>query len=191
MEYKLFNSDGKTFFDFRSRPESRCEGFTVSYLDDGTSVMSGDYGCLCWKRGSSKDYGFPDKHTNSGYFSEKVTIAEDRLRIKTWDPELAEKEIKKHFKDVIAESDDKEENARIRQFVRDLSLSSDWYTDTEFCVIGENEMLEQLNEFNPQGDWTDGHIFGERYTDRFVFQFECLKSVSEQILQRVKEEGTK
>jgi hypothetical protein len=46
VEYNLFNTDGKTFFDFRSDPESRCEGFTLSFLDDGTVVMSGDYGCL-------------------------------------------------------------------------------------------------------------------------------------------------
>ena len=106
-EYKLINTDRKTFFDFRSNPNSRCEGFTVSYLDDGTVVMSGDYGCLCWKRNYHhstgefvRDYGFPNKETGINYFVEKINQFGIPQKIKEWNKEEAIKMFEERYKEL-------------------------------------------------------------------------------------------
>lgn len=170
-EYKLFNTDGKTFFDFRSDPTSRCEGFTVSYLDDGTVVMSGDYGTLCWKReyNGRKDYGFPNKETNIGYFAEKICQWGVKQEIKEFD--------KEHYLENIKDSygDDKQ----WKEF------------EEEYSWIEENnawECHEVATKF-----FTDAwECEDSKYTDQFLYMFEKLKSVSDQIIEAVKlcrEEG--
>jgi hypothetical protein len=71
----LSKREGNQFY-FKENPESICESFMISYLIDGTCVMSGDFGCLCWKRScfpKQPDYGFPSKETSIGYFAEKIS----------------------------------------------------------------------------------------------------------------------
>lgn len=164
-EYKLFNTDGKTFFDFRSNPDSRCEGFTVSYLDDGTVCMSGDYGCLCWKReyNGRKDYGFPSKETGINYFAEKVC---------QWGvPQKIEEYNKATFLENLKESYGDEEN--FDKF------------EEEFDSIDEND---EWRARELASEWfTDSfETHSDKYTNQFKWNFERLQSVSDQIWEAVK-----
>lgn len=176
-EYKLFNTDGKTFFDFRSNPDSRCEGFTLSYLDDGTVVLSGDYGTLCWKRNYhhaegdfDRDYGFPNKETNIGYFAEKVCQFGIGQKIEEWSKEKAIEEIKEYLKD------DKEVLDKI---LDDAECLEEW-EDQKFREI--------VSEHDENGEYYE---IGIQYTYHFKFVFELLKSVSEQVWEEVKKAEVK
>jgi hypothetical protein len=185
-EFKL-HSKGENWFHFRADPDSICESFSISYLHDGTVIMSGDYGTLSWKRQcfpERPDYGFPGEGTNIGYFAEKVHICESIQRIKFWEPELARKELGGHF-ELIADAETESEKAELKEFLENMDISDD-YSNPEMSVVGEAKMYDQLNEFASNGDWCGCH-FGERYTDHFKFQFECLKSVSNLILKEVEE----
>lgn len=203
--YKLFNTDGKTFFDFRSDPQSRCEGFTLSYLDDGTVVMSGDYGTLCWKRNYhhaedkefDRDYGFPNKETNIGYFAEKVCQFGIRQEIKDWDEERAKKEAEEQlfsdFSITKEEADnwsnalfhkeeiltgDKEKKNKVLDFLDGVSFNS------------EEDMNSKLRDLDNDLGWGYDlweYNFGEDYTYHFKFIFEVLQSISEQVWKAVKE----
>jgi len=181
-EYKLFNTDGKTFFDFRSNPESRCEGFTLSFLDDGTVVMSGDYGTLCWKRNYhhegdkdfNRDYGFPDDKTNIGYFAEKVCQFGIRQKIIVWNKEEAIKEVEYHI-----DKDDEKAMEKLANFKQDMEL------------VGEDEQYEFLKSINENFEDVELLSCGEVYSDEFKFRFEILKSVSKQILEAVNKEKNK
>lgn len=177
-KYNLFNTDGETFFDFRSNPESRCEGFTVSFLDDGTVVMSGDYGCLCWKRNYNhegkkefnRDYGFPNKETGIGYFAEKVNQFGIPQKIEEWNKELAITELKEEAKNY--EFENKEE-------YKDALEEIEWleeYQDQKFWDI----ISDKLNDCDL---WECR--FGQRYTSQFKFIFNILQGVSKQILNAV------
>ncbi len=95
-DYKL-HSRGENWFHFRKDLNSVMESFSITYCHDGTVVMTGDYGCLVWRReyfSDRVDYGFPSKETWIGYFAEKVVRAEDDQNIKFWKRELAAEEIK-------------------------------------------------------------------------------------------------
>jgi len=160
-KYKLFNTDGKTFFEFRSNPKSICEGFTVSYLDDGTVCMSGDYGTLCWKRyehGERYDYAFPSKETNISYFAEKVCQWGVKQQIEEFDKETFLESIKDNY----GEEDNYEEFLDDIKYIEENNewefrkKASDYFTDSWECK-------------------------GNKYTDSFVFMFKLLQSVSEQV----------
>lgn len=74
-KFKLTKREGNQFY-FQENPKTICFSFLVSYLIDGTCVISGDLGCLTWKRNcfpEELDYGFPNEETNIGYFAEKVS----------------------------------------------------------------------------------------------------------------------
>ena len=88
-KFKLTKREGNQFY-FQEKEGTICFSFLVSYLIDGTCVMSGDLGCLTWKRNcfpKELDYGFPNKDTGISYFAEKVSqhnipqIIEDKHRI--------------------------------------------------------------------------------------------------------------
>lgn len=162
MEYKLFNTDGKTFFDFRSNPDSRCEGFTVSYLDDGTTVMSGDYGTLCWNRYNKNDYGFPSKETGISYFAEKVCNWGVKQVIEEYNKETFFNNLKENYGD-----------------------ETDWKDfEEEFSFLDEENEWEAfaLAEHYFTDAWECG---SKKYTNQFKNNFEKLQSVSEQILNAV------
>ncbi|MEX1382616.1 hypothetical protein [Lutibacter sp.] len=168
-EYKLFNTDGKTFFDFRSKPESRCEGFTLTYCDDGTVVMSGDYGTLCWKRyGKYPDYGFPNKETNIGYFAEKVCQWGVEQVIEKWDKDKAIEDFKERYKDELEDYEGKDKFEEILE-------QMNWLEDYD-----EIKFYELVRDFD-----NDSECSYKYYTEYFKFIFENLKSVSEQVLDAV------
>ncbi len=178
-EYKLFNTDGKTFFDFRSDPTSRCEGFTLSFLDDGTVVMSGDYGVLSWQRNYNyegnkefnRDYGFTSKETGISYFAEKVCQFGIEQKIKVWNKEEAIKEVEYHI-----DKDDEEAVKNLADFKQDMKFTED------------NEKHEFWKSINENFEDSELLSCGEVYSDEFKFRFEVLKSVSKQVLEAVKKE---
>ncbi len=213
-EYKLFNTDGKTFFDFRSNPESRCEAFTLSFLDDGTVVMSGDYGTLCWKRNYhhegdkdfNRDYGFPNKDTNIGYFAEKVCQFGIPQQIEEWDNDEAKKECEESLlKDyeISKEEADNWFSKGIDAFKTEEEIEDDEVDTTEqirkdkimkfldgLDFEDEYDMHRQLQQLEDNlGDCCDFWevSFGKGYSHHFKFMFEILKSVSEQVLEAVRE----
>jgi len=163
-EYKLHNTDGKTFFDFRSDPESRCEGFTISYLDDGTVVMSGDYGTLCWKReyNGRKDYGFPNEETNIGYFEEKVCQWGVKQEIREFNKDFFMKNLKKYYGD----------HSKWKEFEEDCRYLEEY---DEVC------MRKKASELFPDAWETESR----QYTEQFIFMFNILKSVSDKIWDAV------
>jgi hypothetical protein len=163
-EYKLHNTDGETFFEFRSNPNSRTEAFTVSYLDDGTSVMSGDYGTLCWRRGQEKDYGFPSNETNISYFAEKISQWGIQQKIEEFS--------KEHFIESLAES--YSERKKWEEFLEEVNGIDD---KDEFATM--NLATKYFDDA-----WECSSI---EYTPHFVEVFQKLKSVSQQILDKVNE----
>jgi len=170
LKYKLFNTDGKTFFDFRTDPKSRCEAFTLSFLDDGTVVMSGDYGTLCWKReyGKRKDYGFPDKKTNINYFEEKVCQFGVEQKIKEWNKQKAIRDLKD-----VAKDNEFDEDKDYLEALESIECVEE-YEDQEFYKI-INALERDLWE----------NELGMKYTEQFKFMFAILKSVSDQVLKAV------
>lgn len=162
--YKLHSTDGKTYFHFRSNPDSRCEAFTVSYLEDGTVVMSGDYGTLCWKRyGSNPDYGFPGNETGIGYFEEKVCQWGVPQEIRKFNKDYFMKNLKRHYG----------EDGNWKEFEEDCRYLEEY---------DEVRMREMASEHFIDSWETESRD----YTEQFKFMFEALKSVSDQILDAVR-----
>lgn len=165
------HSKGKNWVHFRKNLDSICESFSVTFLHDGTCVMSGDYGTLVWRRnfnGDNMDIGFPSKETGIDYFAEKCT-REDQL-IKTWKKEKALEDIKEALKD--------ESNKEKVQ---------DCLDDVSSCCEDEGQayelkMYEIVSDKFPDYEWAE-HRCGECHKDYFIFQFEVLKSVSKQIVE--------
>ncbi len=182
-EYKLFNTDGKTFFDFRSNLKSRCEGFTITYCDDGTVVMSGDYGCLCWKRrfhhvGEEDfypDYGFPGKNeneeTNMRYFEEKVCQFRVPQKIREFNKDKAIEDFKERYK----EYEGKKLNGdnTYEEIIEELNWIED-YDEIKFRDIVGNFDCDAW-----EYEW-------DYYTEQFKFMFKVLKSVSNKIWEAIK-----
>lgn len=170
-EYTL-HSKGENWYHFRAHQDSICESFTVSYLHDGTCVLSGDYGTLTWKRQCfppKLDYGFPGKDTHIHYFAEKICEFPDNFqKITFWNKTKAIEQIKK----VLEEYEDIEAK---QELIAALER-------TNAGIQGEMEMYDLLQEYYPSGDWWEGN-YGEDYTDHFKFQFAILQQVSDVIYE--------
>lgn len=172
-KFKLFNTDGETFFDFRSSPDSRCEGFTLTFCDDGTTVVTGDYGNLCWKRGPNNDYGFPNKKTDISYFAQKVGQFGIKQVIKEFNMDHAMKIIKKEF-----QNEEYKEDEETKQKVKDCLEQLKFIEDYD-----EVSVYHTLQEFFEYTEW---HEYGfEKYVDQFEFLFNTLKEVSNQVIHAV------
>ena len=179
-EYSLFRTDNKTFFEFRSDPKSRCEGFTVTYCDDGTVVMTGDYGTLCWKRNYNRvgneenfrpDYGFPGKETDINYFAEKVSQFGIKQKIKEW---ILEKVIER-FKEVYSEEEEDLGNGKTYAEALEEIESLEHYDEIRF-----HEIVREYDIDAWECEW-------ETYSDQFKFMFKLLCSVSDKIYGAVQE----
>jgi hypothetical protein len=166
-EKYTLHSKGENWVHFRLYPDRTLESFTVSFIWDGTCVLTGDYGMLGWKRvyypkPESRDFGFPDEGTNIDYFAQKCCMEDERLRIYEWNKELAIQEFKELSKD-------DEDQTAARECLERLELLEDY---------DEIKMHEILQDYCVDAwEWK----LGKRFTSQFVFQFELLKSVSRQI----------
>jgi len=198
-EYVLYGIFSAQSIHFRKKKDSVMESFSISYLADGTCILSGDFEVLVWKRDywpKKKDFGFPYKDTGIGYFAEKVVLAHGRQQIREWDAERAKKEIEEYFIENYKETMDSQDkivehvtqyyfpsnvvkiSKKAKEFLDELSFSY------EQGPAGQTEMYQELNNFE-ESSWYE-HSFGEDYTDQFKFQFQLLQSVSEKILDLTK-----
>ena len=183
-KYKL-HSHGDNWFHFRKNMDSAMESFSVTYCHDGTVCMTGDYGCLCWQREffpKRLDYGFPGKDTWIGYFAEKIVRAEQDQKIHTWKKDLAIKDIEQSIK----EREEEEIRAAVDQKeIEALESALDALDCTEDGDYGYNQMLEI---FSGRGiELEDYSKYGRCYTDAFTFKFERLVSVSDTIIEAIKQ----
>ena len=178
-EYKL-HSKGENWVHFRSDPKSICESFSVTFCHDGTVVMHGDYGILVWRRyGMPRiDYGFPNKRTNIDYFAEKCM--NQGQKITDWSKERAIKEIEDDLVN-YREQEDEYPQWKIDDLLDALNSLEEY---------DEIKMYDLLNSFDPDGNWTEGKP-GIDYTSHFVFQYEVLKNVSDEIFEALYKPGEK
>lgn len=169
-----------SWFHFRKDLNSAMESFSITYAHDGTVCMTGDYGCLSWRRewfSGRTDYGFPSEATFIGYFSEKVVRAEQDQKIRTWKKSIAIKDIE----GMIQEAQ-KEEEDDIIEALEDVMGQLDYFEDGEYGYI---QMLEAFTKVNCRLDSEDYYGFGKCYTDMFIMKFKMLCSVSDQIIEVV------
>jgi hypothetical protein len=177
--YILDRRVGESFF-FRDihRTETDLYGFTVSYIRDGTALLSGDLGCLVWLRNHTvgrPDYGFPDRSTDIDLFAMRCHMASEIQQITEWTPCRAVNEI----------------DSRIRATPQFKYIPERvWVTLDEIKHIehkndaGKVEMYAILNEYLEGYPW-EKYNFGEWYTKDFYGKFEMLKSVSDLVIDQV------
>lgn len=172
---------------------SLMESFSITYCEDGTVCMTGDMGCLTWRREyfpKKPDYGFPYKDTGIEYFAEKVVRAEECQVIKRWDKELAVQ----HIKAAIEER--QLEELVIRSFwdEADIKALEDVLEQMAMFETGDHgcfEMLDAFGDLNHNIETEEWCEYGQKYSKTFEMRFEMLKSVSEQIVEAVNENVVK
>jgi len=193
-KYFLHSRDGNSFhFRQIKTPHTDMEGFTLTYIKHGYTVLTGDMGCLSWQRYHDEyDYGFPGNNTGIGYFSEKVHRGEWSQEVFTWDYEKAIEEIKAYFEPEIEEEEeieDIEEQNNKQQQLNDMLDCEDWGD----CgpVVGEYKMLQDLDEYMGEfgSDWYESK-FGQVWEQHFKRKYEMVKSVSHLVLNAVYPELT-
>jgi len=167
------------YFRRKDMPNTDIEGFTVSYVKPGYTILTGDMGCLVWQRyDQGFDYGFPNKNTGIEYFAEKVTRAEGQ-RTLTWNKESAIKDIKEYIEELREE----DENDGMIEELEGMLEDETW---EEHPVIGQHHMFEDLSDV-PDFDVCECS-FGEEWDYHFKRKFEMVKSVSEIILNEIRNE---
>lgn len=181
----LHSRMGNSFhFKHVDHPEEITCSFTITYIDDGYTVLTGDMGCLTWCRYRGLDYGFPGKDTNIGYFSEKV-VKENGQTVIIWDKEKAIEDIQKYMDELWSEQDE-ESHKRVRELTGMLECET-WEENKNIPDVGRYQMLNALNRIS-YGDWYENG-FGDRFDPNFTRKFEMVKSVSEMILESVKRDA--
>jgi len=180
--YILDRRIGESFF-FRNvhHLETDLYGFTISYIKDGTALMSGDLGCLVWIRNRTvgkPDYGFPDRDTDIDLFAMRCRMASEFQQIVEWTPCRAVTEI----------------DTRIRHTAHFKYIPERvWVTLDEIKHIehkneaGKLGMYAILNEYLDGYPW-EKHSFGDWYTEDFVQKFETLQSVSDLVIDQVEDD---
>lgn len=180
-DYKL-HSQGENWFHFRPAAymDSITRSFSVTFCHDGTVCMTGDMGCLVWRReyiGSNRtDYGFPNEETGIDYFAEKISRGHQEQKIKEWDCGRAEIEINGAIaanKEYVSEEQ-----------IQGLINVRDKLRYFEPGDMGFFQMVEELSSI-PEGDSELLDDFGMDYSKSFKMKFELLKSVSDLILDAV------
>lgn len=182
MNNYTLHSTGPNWFHFRpfhptQHRESIDNSFTITYIPDGTVLMSGDLGCLAWRRRNfpvKPDYGFPYPGTNIEYFVEKILCAENTQSIVAWTHAQA-------MIDIVAAAIESTDD--INQRV--LWEAYDAQTLHESGIYGYHQMLEVFADGDHTIDPDEYSAFGMDYTDVFLNWFSILQSVSEMILSYV------
>ena len=185
MKEFMLHSRGENWFHFRANMGSMVESFSVTYCHDGTICMTGDYGCLCWRRNydflpKGADYGFPSEGTYINYFAEKVVRAEAAQKIKTWKKGLARSEIIESIKEYRCEGSEKA--ARQLEFV---------LNELDYFEDGDYGYIQMLEAFDDSEYCIESEYFceiGQTYTNLFRMQFDMVQSVSNLILDSINDE---
>lgn len=175
----LHSRMGNTFhFKHVDHPEEITCSFSITYVDDGFSVLTGDMGYLTWCRYRGLDYGFPGKGSNIGYFAEKVCS-----ETKTWDKEKAIEDIKEYINELRTEEE--EDNLVLATKLEEMLESENWEENNSIPDVGRYQMLSDLQNVDSYNEWYE-HSFGDVWEPNFKRKYEMLKSVSEIILDVVK-----
>jgi hypothetical protein len=176
--YRLHLRAGNSFiFRDYSFLDSDMQGFTVSYMPDGVTALTGDMGYLIWKRNvNGFDYGFPGTDCSISYFAEKVQNTRLDDKVFDWDAGDAIKELKESFKENYGPEDLYElENLLDSQCWRDLPPE-----------VGRYQMYKDLEERFPDlEDWFESD-YGTGFSSFFKYRYEMLVSVSGIILNEVR-----
>ena len=180
MTNYILNSRGEDYFHFRVQPHQVVESFSVTYCHDGTVCMTGDMGCLAWRREyfpKTPDYGFPFAETSIDYFAEKVVRAEEMQKTRGWDAERARRDII----DAICEERCADDTLALMDIVEHLD---DGFEPGE---RGYGQMIEAFNEraWKHSIESEEYCEFGIGYTSSFLRRFEMIRSVSNLILSAV------
>lgn len=185
-EYFLHSRDGNSFyFRHKEHPNTDMQGFTLTYVKPGYTVLTGDMGHLCWHRNESGfDYGFPGKNTDLSYFAEKVRIAEHTQIARVWNIDKAFEDIREHFNRVSDEEDEQKELDEDKRKAEEMLECACW--DDCGPVVGQFKMIEDLNENFPEYDEWYEYEFGEEWEESFVTKFKMIQSVSDLVLEAVK-----
>lgn len=171
-----------SWFHFRKDLNSVMESFSIIYAHDGTVFMTGDYGCLSWRRewfSGRNDYGFPSEATFIGYFSEKVVRAEQDQKIRTWKKSIAIQEIQDAIVQHQEDDEDDDYVVALESILEDMELFEDYGEQ------GRYQLIEAFQHAECRLEPDEFYNFGECYTDMFIFKFKMLCSVSDQILEVV------
>lgn len=181
VAYKL-HSQGDNWFHFRPARymDSIARSFSVTFCHDGTVCMTGDMGCLIWRReyfGSNRtDYGFPNEETGIDYFAEKISRGDSEQKIKEWDCDRAENEINI----AIVEWREGASKEQIKELINVRDRVGSFEPDDQ----GFYQMVDELLSISD----LDSELledFGMDYSKSFKMKFELLKSVSDLILDAV------
>ena len=179
-EYEL-HSKGDNWFHFRVKPNEYNESFSVTYCHDGTVCMTGDMGTLTFQRlyfPDVFDYGFPNDKTNLGYFAEKVGRSDAAHEIKTWNVEVARRDIKEAI-ETYTEYKDCEKELEV---LNDVLGMIDGFESGEY---GRIQMIEMFYNETHQIESEDFLTYGDCYTESFKMRFKMLQSVSDIILENI------
>lgn len=156
--------------------ETDLYGFTVSYLRDGTAIMSGDIGGLMWMRNRlirKIDYGFPDRTTEIDYFAQRCKMASEFLDIYEWFPEKAVMDIDSRIRST--------KNFKFSQ--ERVYATLDEIRHLKNGTAGRIEMYTILTEYLSGYEW-EKYNFGMWYKKEFCRKFEILIGVSDLIVSQ-------
>jgi len=177
----ILHSKGEDWFHFRTDPTSQFNSFSVTHCHDGTVFMSGDLGCLAWRRewfSDNPDYGFPSAETGIDYFAEKIVRSDAEQKIHEWTTDKARWDMRAAmFPDRC--------NTDLHVLVtmcEDMGYG-DWDYDrmvNAFCDL-DHDMDHSI-------DMDEICEFGIDYTSIFKLKFDVLKSVSDLILESLQED---
>ena len=174
-DYLLY-SRGDNWFHFRTKEAGQFNSFSVTYIHDGTVCMTGDLGCLAWRRlwfPDRPDYGFPSDESGIGYFAEKVVRSDSEQKIHEWTTDKAMWDMRwAMFPD---------------RCIEDIHAMVSMCEDMTYGDWNYDRMMEEFCDRYPCIDMEEVCEFGIDYTPIFKLRFEVLKSVSDLILGYIKE----
>lgn len=177
MSKYILHSRGEDWFHFRTDPRTALESFSVTYCHDGTVCMTGDMGCLMWRRQyfpATPDYGFPFDGTGIDYFAEKVKHSDGLQTITSWDQSLAIADIKK----ALLEDRDIDDHKALNYVYACLE-------GFESGEYGHFQMLEEFGNLTHNIHCEEWCEYGMGYSKIFRMRFELLKSVSNLIIDSI------
>ena len=154
--------------------ETDLYGFTVSYLRDGTAVMSGDAGGLMWMRNRlirKVDFGFPDRQTDIVYFAQRCRMASEFQDIYDWYPDRAVVGIDSRIRSTKNFKFIQERTYVVLEEIRNLKQGT----------AGKIEMYKILMDCFPGYSW-EKNVFGMWFKKDFCTKFDTLVSVSDLII---------
>jgi hypothetical protein len=187
-KYVLHSRIDNTFhFRLASNPEFWDRSFSITYIWDGQTNVSGDMGTISFQRNNPGnrpyDYGFPNKNTGLEYFEEKVKRADYYQKTTDWNAERAIKDLRKEYEEYYSGEEDDDpiwDKETFELMIETIEMYSEDDED-----MAKAQMMEYLCKLEYEfGDM----IPGEDYTESFKKMLWRLKSVSGLVWDEVQKE---